>query len=317
MDKYNAGVSLRNAAYSPKILLAIHSGALIGLSLLLSLVSYILNKAIQPSGGLESLGLQAVLATAQLVLQMTQLVVTPFWTAGLCYAAIGIARGRKTVPSDLLMGFNKILPIVTSSLMIGFQYMWRVFLSVFLSSQIVAFTPAGSILYEAAQKIEDVTAEADVVALLGDDFIPVMATYGGILLLVMLVLVVPVFYRYRMTTYLIMDGQEKGGLRAMLRSRMLMFRRRWALAKLDLSFWWYYLLLTLCASLGMGDLILQTVGVTLPMSDAVAYWVFLSLGLGSQLLVKTLAGPKVEVTYAHCYDRFLNEASLPEPPVEV
>lgn len=317
MDKKNAVSSLRNAAYSPKILLAIHSGALIGLSLLLSLVSYILNKAIQPSGGLDSMNLQALLTTAQLVLQLAQLVVTPFWTAGLCYAAIGIARGRKTVPADLLSGFHQFLPILSSSLFIGFQYMWRVFLSVFLSSQILTFTPAGSIVYEAAQSIEDLTAEVDVQALLGENFILVMATYAGIFALVMLVLVVPVFYRYRMTTYLIMDGQEKGGLRAMLRSRMLMFRRRWALAKLDLSFWWYYLLLTLCASLGVGDLILQAVGVSLPVSDTVAYWLFLSLGLGSQLLVKVLAGPKVAVTYAHCYDRFLNETSAPEPPVEV
>ena len=54
MDKYNADISLRNATYSPKKLLLIHSGALIGFSLVLSVISYLLNYAIQPSVGERS-----------------------------------------------------------------------------------------------------------------------------------------------------------------------------------------------------------------------------------------------------------------------
>lgn len=306
MDKFNAGISLRNAAYSPRKLLLIHSGALIGLSLVLSVISYLLNFAIRPSGGLGSMNLQATLSTAQAGLQLLQALVTPFWAAGLCFAAIGIARGQAVSPRDLTSGFHKIGPIVSSTLMIGLQYTWRFFLSTMLSSQILMLTPVANTLYEAMAKVEDGTAQVDMQALLGDDFIPVAVTYIGVTVLVALVIIVPVFYRYRMTTYLIMDGQDSGGLRAMFHSQIMMFRRRWELAKLDLGFWWYYLLLVLGMVLCYGDLILSLLNVSLPVSDTVAYWIFLALGLAVQLAVKVLAGPKVAVAYAHCYDRFLN-----------
>lgn len=317
MDKYNAQVSLENADYSPKRLLALHAGVMIGISLLLSIISHFLNHTIQPSGGLEALNSQALLTTAQTVLQWTQTLVTPFWAAGLTYAAIGIARGRETFPRDLTAGFHKFAPLLTSTLVVSLQYGWRMMLGTMLASQILLFTPAAETLYAASEKIESLTSEADLQALLGGELLPVMLTCGVILTLVLLVLVVPVFYRYRMTTYLIMDGQESSGLRATLRSRMMMLNRRWELAKLDLSFWWYYLLLALGMALCYGDMILGAAGISLPMSEQEAYWIFLGLGLLAQLLVKIYAGPKVAVTYAHCYDRFLNgqtylETSAPE-----
>lgn len=314
MDKYNAGISLQNAAYSPRKLLLIHSGALLGLSLVLSAISYLLNFAIQPSGGLGSMNLQALLSTAQVGLQLIQTLVTPLWAAGLIYIAISIARGNQVAPRDLAAGFQKFGPIFTSTLMVGLQYLWRVFLSTFLSAQILSFTPVATKLYEATANIEDVTA-VDPQVLLGDDYIPIVLAYLGVTLLVMLVLVLPVFYRYRLTTYLIMDGQERGGSTAMLRSRILMFGRRWELAKLDLSFWWYYLLLMLSMSLSYGDVILDLLGVTLPIPSKVTFWGFLVLGLLAQLAVQVLAGPKVAVTYAHCYDRFLHRDDAVEDNV--
>lgn len=316
MDKYNADISLRNATYSPKKLLLIHSGALIGFSLVLSLISYLLNYAIQPSGGLSSMGLQATLSTAQSGLQLVQMLVTPFWAAGLSFVAIGIVRGQTVSPRDLTAGFQKIGPITSSTLMIGLQYLWRVFLGSLLSTQILMLTPVGNTLYEASAKMQESTTDLDMQTLLGDDFI----IYFSVTALVMLALVVPVFYRYRMTTYLIMDGQEATGSRAMFHSRIMMFRRRWELAKLDLSYWWYYLLLMLSATLSMGDIILNLAGIRLPFSGTVSYWLFLGLGLGAQLLVNVLAGPKVTVAYAHCYERFLNgevvveTASPAQPP---
>ena len=97
---------------------------------------------------------------------------------------------------------------------------------------------------------------------------------------------------------------------AMLRSRILMFNHRWELAKLDLSFWWYYLLLILSMGLCYADVILGMLGVSLPVSEQVAFWGSLVLGLMAQLALRTLLGPKVEVTYAHCYDRFLSAGEV-------
>ena len=309
MDKHKAAASVRAAVYSPRRLLAIHAGAAVGLSLILSIISFVLDYAISPSGGLGSMDLQAALSTAQIVLRLVQVVLTPFWAAGLCYAAIGIARNARTLPSDLTEGFHRFKPLLSSGILITLQYVARSIVSVYISSQLMVFTPLARTLYDAGMAMEK-NPDLDLYALLGDAFVPVMATYFSIFALVFLAVSAPVFYRYRMTNYLIVDEQEKGGVRAMLRSRMLMHRRRWELAKLDLSFWWYYLLLALGMVLCYGDLILAAAGVALPIPDAVAYWVFLCLGLLTQLGVKVLAGPKVAVTYAHRYDRYLNE----EPP---
>lgn len=314
MDKHNASVSLRNASYSPKGLMAIYSGVLVALSVLLMVVNTVLG-AIQTSGGLDSMNMKAMLSTAQMALLIIKAVLLPFWAAGLCFVAIGLARGQSVGPKDLTAGFRKILPIIISKLFIGLQYAGRIALSFVLSSvlssQILMFTPAAGKLYEVAENMENLMELGDYQTLLGDDIWLVMGVCVGVFTVVTLILLGPVFYRYRMTTYLIMDGQERGGLRAMLRSCMLMFRRRWELAKLDLSFWWYYLLLALCSGLCFGDVILLGLGVTLPVSDTVLYWVFIALGFGAQLAVEILAGPKVAVTYAHCYDRFLNTSDAP------
>ena len=306
MEKHDAAASLRAAAYPPSRLLAIHSGVMAGVSLVIAAISYILEHAIKPAGGLSAMDLQATLSTIQVMLRLAQLVVMPFWAAGLSYAAIGIARGRRTGPSDLTEGFYRFKPLLTSNLLIAVQYLVRAFISLYLSLQLMVFTPVAHKLYDAAVKLEE-EPELGLAALLGQDYVPVMVTYAVIFGVVFLAVCLPVFYRYRLTSYLIMDDQEKGGIRAMLRSRMLMLRRRWDLAKLDLSFWWYYLLLGLGMALSCGDLILAAAGVTLPVPDGVAYWIFLCLGLLVQLAVKILAGPKVAVTYAHRYDRYLKD----------
>lgn len=310
MDKRNADISLQNAAYSPRKLLLIHSGVLLGVILLLFVVSNLMEYAIQPSGRLDAIDLQIILSTAQVSLLLIRTLATPFWMAGLSYVAIGIARGQKVKPGDLTAGFWKIGPIFSSDLLISLQYLWRMFLSIFISAQILSFTPVATIIYKAAENMTELTADVDLKTLLGADYVLVMASYLVVTGLVMLILVLPMFYRYRMTTYLIMDNQERSGALAMLRSRILMFGRRWELAKLDLSFWWYYLLLVLSVGLCYTDLILELAGVTLPVSEPVAVWSSMVLGLVAQLVLRTMVGPKVEVTYAHCYDRFLSAREI-------
>lgn len=315
MEKHDAATSLRAAVYSPARLLAIHSGVLAAFSLVLSVVSYLLGN-VSSQGGLGAMDLHTALTTAQVLLRIVQMVLTPLWAAGLAYAAIGISRRRETLPRDLTEGFRRFRPMLTSTVLIGMQYVFRAFISSFITSSLVMFTPAATAIYDATAKM-DSTGQTDLAVLLGEDYLPVMLTIGVLFVLVFLAVSIPVFYRYRMVRYLIVDRQEPGALRAMLRSQMLMFRRKWELAKLDLGFWWYYLLLALGAVVAFGDWILQAAGVTLPFSDTTAYWIFLCSGLLIQLIVKILAGPKVAVTYALRYERYLNEAP-PEPtaPVE-
>lgn len=305
MDKQNAEESLGNAQFSPKLLLFIHSGALLAMTLVSALISYLLQTGVKTGGGLDAMNSQAMLAAIQEMLLLAQAAVTPFWTVGLLGAAVGIARGNRVGPKDLAGGFRKIGPVLSSGLMIGLQYLSRIFVSAFLSAQLFTFTPMGVKIYSTYKGLENATTMEDLQAILGGDYLPMLGTMFATFLVVLALLLAPAIYRYRMTSYLIMDEQERGGLRAMFTSRMLMQGNGWELGKLDLSFWWYYLLLMLGSVLAMGNQILPMVGVQLPMSETAAYWLFMLLGVAVQLLVKTLAGPKVEVTYAHRYLDYL------------
>lgn len=314
MEKYHAAMSINEAEYSPKKLLAIYGGVSAAVSLLLSVLSYLIS-SIRTQGGLGAMDTQAALSTAQLVLSWAWAILAPIWSAGLCYAAIGLSRRRRVSPQDLTEGFRTVRPLIVAYLWIGGQYLFRAFISLLISSQLLTFTPVASTLIEAMQKKESMP-EAELMTLLGDALMPVMLTVLGLFAVVFVLITLPVFYRYRMTVYLIVDRQEPGGIRAMLRSQMMMFRRRWDLAKLDLSFWWYYVLLGLGAAVTYGGRLLPMLGIALPVSQTVVTWAFLGVGLAIQLLVITYAGPKVAVTYALRYERYLNEPPVQPPQPE-
>ena len=305
--KLEAGEALARASYPPRRLMAIHAGAALGLSLILTAVSYFLSNHTGGSGGIGGLGAQAALSTVQTVLQLAGTVVMPFWSAGLVFCALSYARGHRAEPISLLEGFRRFRPILSSVLMMGLRYLGVGFLSVYLSSSLLMVTPAALPVMNASQQLlED--PSADPYALLGDALPIVMLWYLGIFLIVFAVLALPLFYRWRLVNYLIMDDPKTGGLQAMVMSRGMMTRRRMELFRLDLSFWWFYVLEFLAVGLAYGDVLLAAVGVTLPLPDGAAFWCFALLSLACQFGLYVWAKPKLAVTYAFAYE------ALRQPP---
>ena len=100
----------------------------------------------------------------------------------------------------------------------------------------------------------------------------------------------------------IADEPRVGALAAMRQSRDMLRRNRFALFKLDLSMWWYYLLQLLVTVICYGNVLLPMVGVTLPFNDTVAYFLFLVLSLIAQMAVAYFAMNRVNVTYAMAYE---------------
>ena len=311
MEKHNVAAPLRSAAYSPTRLLAIHSGVLAGISLVLTAISYILSN-VNTGDGLSAMGPQAALSTARLSLWLILLILTPFWSAGVTHAAIRISRGQEARPSELLGGFRMLRPLLTFWLLVGLQYICRVWISELIISTLIQLTP---LVIPVTELLKDITAaaESNPAVLLSPDYLPILTALTVTILVTFLILACPIFYRYRMTKWLLMDGEQTGAIPAMFHSRILMQRRCMDLAKLDLHFWWYYLLLVLGGATCFGNVILSAAGVALPFPDGVAFWLFPCAGLLIQLTVKTLAGPAVAVTYALRYERYLHDP-LPEPP---
>ena len=88
--------------------------------------------------------------------------------------------------------------------------------------------------------------------------------------------------------------------------------RRLDIFKLDLSFWWFYVLDGLTLALCYGDLILGLMGISLPISADVSYFLFYVLYLAAQLGLYVFARNRVECTYAAGYDALRRERTETE-----
>jgi uncharacterized membrane protein len=110
-----------------------------------------------------------------------------------------------------------------------------------------------------------------------------------------------IFYRYRMTRFLILDDENTGGMKAAMESRNLMKGNKKHLFRLDLSFWWFYLLEILLTALCFGDVVLGFMGVEMTTDAFGSYILFFGLYLCGQMLLYWWKRNEVSVTYAHAY----------------
>ena len=117
--KAAADQSLANASCDPKKLILIHSGALLALTLLLTVVDYLLEKGIGTTGGLSGMGLRSVLETVQTTLYVAQAVVLPFWQIGYVFVTMKLARGEQTGMTGLLEGFRRFGPVLRLQILTG------------------------------------------------------------------------------------------------------------------------------------------------------------------------------------------------------
>lgn len=79
-------------------------------------------------------------------------------------------------------------------------------------------------------------------------------------------------------------------------------RKRLKLLRLDLGLWWYYAALLGAMAVCYGDQILAALGVKLPWSEDVSFFLFYGAYLAAQFAVYYFLRGRVEVTYALAYD---------------
>jgi hypothetical protein len=118
-----------------------------------------------------------------------------------------------------------------------------------------------------------------------------------------------IFYRVRFADYGVMNG--KGAFRSLMDSFRYTHKKNLQVAKVDLYFWWFYLLQVLCALLQMGDTLLTAAGAELPISADGAYFLFYILGGLAQLVLMWRFYAPVATTYAATYE-VLEHAPAPE-----
>ena len=285
-----------------RLLVLVYCVALAVLSLGSSGLNLLLDSQIGQTGGLDGMGLRAVLGTVEEILYYVNMLFGPFWSAGFLYAMLGMVRGGRPRLGDLTGGFRRFGRVLGH---MAFQFLVLFGLlvaSVNLAAILFSFSSWGA-EFEALMLpvLEDpnlITPEG----LVNVDLIPVEAMSAALMPMLVLtaVIFIPVYLYlslgFRMSVYLVMD-QPIGGAQAHFLSMRLMRGHKWQILKLDLRYWWYYLLGFAAAGVGYLDQILPMVGLNLPMDANALY--FVTMGAYFLLSMGLSLWKKCEVDAAH------------------
>lgn len=304
--KYTASQAVASNPGKPRLTVLIYVAVMALSALLVSALVMVLDNQIANTGGLSNLGLRSILSTIQTVLPLVQAVA--LWGVQMGYqkATLHMARRQAAGPRNLLEGFSFFGPLLRSMLLQGGLYFLLALGASYASAFVYLMTPLSADFFTL---IEPLMADSSALydAMYNDAAFYQQASNAllpviPIFLVVFLAAAAPFFYQYRMTNYCILDDPRKGALAAMRDSARMMKHNRVSLLKLDLSFWWFYLGQAVVAVVLYGDVLLPMVGVTLPWSATVSYYVFYVASLVLEGVLYYCFLNRVETTYATVYE---------------
>jgi len=299
--RQQAGARLQQAPYDPKKLVLIHTAVSLGASLAITLVGFLINLKIEDTGGLGGMGVRSVLETAQAMLELAVMVLLPFWNIGIIRAALCWGRNERAYPADLAEGFRRFGSVLGEKCLLSGLFLLIAFLASQMGSILYTLTPFSRPLLELTLQLS--TAK-DPAALMTEEFaarlfqemIPALVISG----VLFVIFSVPMFYRVRFADYALIGGAR--AFESIIISFKITHLKRWQLFKLDLSFWWFYLLQLLSVALCYGDAILAAFGVYLPISEDLSLLLFYLLGTLAQGALLWQYQAKVSATYGVVYD---------------
>ncbi|MBQ3146500.1 MAG: hypothetical protein IJB91_02080 [Oscillospiraceae bacterium] len=299
--KQRAKVSLARTPCDPKRLVLIHVGASTVASLLLTTITYFLQVKIETTGGLSGIGLRSVLSTALAVLRLFYIALLPFWQIGYLSVSLSVARCEPADKETLYTGFYRFWSVLRlyffQTVILGALFLG----SNYVSSFLYMLTPWGKSLSEQLMVVMEQSGEAispDVLLEVFSGHTAPLLILGG---LILLSLAIPVFYRIRLCRYRVMDDQPRS-IRAIFESVRLTKGNWRSLVKLDLSFWWFYVIQIAIAAVAYADVLLELAGYPLPWHPAVRFFVPYLCSLLLQFIFLLWQKNPVAVTYAHAYE---------------
>ena len=302
--KQAAEERLSGAIYSPNKLVLLHTAVSLGISLLMTLLNFLLEHSISDTGGLSGMQMRSVLETAQQAVQLVGSAALPFWQLGLVFCILRLGRTEKAVPTDLLEGFRRFGPALRLMLLRGILFAGIAMICSYISMAVFLVTPMASPvmdtlteLVESAEGMGLVLEETMLEQMTGQ-----MMGVMYIFVPVFLIVAAPVFYRLRMADFVLMDQPRTGAMAAIVRSWKLTKRNCLSLLKLDVHFWWFYLAEGLLLLIGYLDLLLPMAGITLPVDETVLFWGLYMVYTLCRLALYWYCYARVQTTYAFVYD---------------
>lgn len=300
-----AAERLQNTREDKKIV-AIYAAVVIGLSVLSSVLNYVLDLRIDQSGGLSNIGTRTALSTLQTMLPLIQSLVVMCVELGYMAAMLRIARGQYVSVKSLRLGFDRFWVILRATILQSIILMGISFASMYFGIMVYMMTPLSASAKELLMPLLSQTSLLDASITIPDAvysqlmtaLLPAFAICG----LIFCIAGVPVLYQLRMTSYVIIDKPALGAMAAMRESKKMMRHNKLNLFKLDVSLWWFYLASVAASVVCYGDMILPMLGIELPMSADAAFFLFYGLYWVLEFAIFYFLRNRVDVTYALAYD---------------
>lgn len=305
--KLEASASLSGSRNHKKIV-AVYVGASTLLAVLVTVLDMVLGNMVGNAGGLSNLGNRALLETFQLALPILQAGFLVFWDMGYQQAMLDVSRERRTDIRTLTEGFFLFGPVLRLTLLMFLYYGSLLLVSIYAGTSIFVLTPFAEPVLEAANAMpntsllsSELVITDEMMMAVDGAMLPLMAICGAVFALVAL----PVYYRYRFGSFCLLDNPKAGALAALRKSAAMTRRNRMQMFKLDLSFWWLYLLELLAGGLIYTDVLLAMVGITLPVSPVVAEFASYGLYLLASFAISYAYLNYRTVTWAKAYEAML------------
>lgn len=266
--KNNARQALEQAEYPPRKLALIHSGAVVALSLLITLIGWLCTAQIENAGGLGGMDQRIFLTTVESALSSLRFLILPFWCLGYVYAASQLFRKKDPDPSSLWQGFRRWMPALRLCALLGILAFGLYFASVQLATTVFLMTPM-------AKPLMEMILTLDESSLLSVDLVETITQYlphiNALSVVIFLLISYPLILRFRFSPVCLMEAPREGAFKAMGKSIQLMRGKYGAMLKLDLHFGWYHLLNLLTGALLWSDVLVDYLGIAVPNIYA---WVF-------------------------------------------
>ena len=282
----------------PKKVVLVYAGIVALSSLVVTVVQDLLDSQISQTGGIQNIGTRSMLTTADTVLTIAQLLLVMCLTLGYTGSMLRIARGQYASPNSLKAGGERIWVLLRTRLLQMLIMTAAAFALCFLVMNVCLLTPLSN-------RVIAVMGTVSAEVLLADD-LALIGFYSAILpiILIYLVALVPLLWyfscTYRMVDYLLIDRPQLGAFGALRESRRMMQGNMKMMLRVDLSFWWYYLLQALVSVLVYLNMVLALFSIGLP--PEVLYWGTVVLYLAADFALRYFFSNKVAVTYALFYD---------------
>ena len=288
-----------------KQLILLHTGIAIAFSAFLSILDYLLESGIGATAGLGGIGLRSTFTTVQTMLRFGHLVFLPFWQIGYLYATLLLAKKEHASPDNLLEGFRCFGVVFRYQLIAGLIIFGVLLVSGYAASTVYFMTPLSAplretilpLLTEEAISQDPVALAETVMSVTQEHILPMLILTAAIAFAIG----IPLFYHYRMASLCLMDEPNKGAISALRASRKMMRRNCLDMFRLDLSFWWFYLLEMVIGFISYTDVFLNAINRPLPIPQGAQYFLFYGISLAGQLALYYFCKNNVFVTYAHAY----------------